>query len=235
MKNKTFVIADIHGAYKALLQVFERSKFNYKKDTLICLGDTCDGWKQTRECFDELLKVKNLIYIIGNHDSWTLTWMQNGDWFGDNIWTSQGGENTKLSYGNDFKNVPKSHELLLENALPYYIKDNDVFVHGGINVWKPIENQAPYNLMWDRDLVFGAYKNDYRRIFVGHTTTENFTDKKGNRITTPLKRGKNIWMLDTGAGWSGKLSIMDIKYQHCIQTKKEEVKERWESGLIRLS
>ena len=38
---KTFVIGDIHGAYKALLQCFERSGFDYEKDHLIVLGDVC--------------------------------------------------------------------------------------------------------------------------------------------------------------------------------------------------
>ncbi len=31
---KTFAIGDIHGAYKAMIQCFERSKFDYKKDRL---------------------------------------------------------------------------------------------------------------------------------------------------------------------------------------------------------
>jgi len=41
--SKTFVIGDIHGGYKALLQCFARSGFDYKKDKLICLGDITDG------------------------------------------------------------------------------------------------------------------------------------------------------------------------------------------------
>ena len=34
---KTYAIGDIHGAYKALIQCFERSKFDYKKDRLIVM------------------------------------------------------------------------------------------------------------------------------------------------------------------------------------------------------
>ena len=55
---KKFVIGDIHGNYKALMQCLEKSKFNYKKDKLIVLGDTCDGLPDVKECFDELLKIK---------------------------------------------------------------------------------------------------------------------------------------------------------------------------------
>jgi hypothetical protein len=36
---KTYAIGDIHGAYKALMQCFELSEFDYKKDRLIVMGD----------------------------------------------------------------------------------------------------------------------------------------------------------------------------------------------------
>jgi len=34
---KTYAIGDIHGAYKAMMQCFERSKFNYEQDRLIVM------------------------------------------------------------------------------------------------------------------------------------------------------------------------------------------------------
>lgn len=46
---RTFTIGDIHGGYKALKQCLERSKFNYKEDHLIALGDIVDGWPETPE------------------------------------------------------------------------------------------------------------------------------------------------------------------------------------------
>ncbi|MFH1385027.1 MAG: metallophosphoesterase, partial [Candidatus Omnitrophota bacterium] len=65
---KTFAIGDIHGAYKALIQCFERSKFDYKKDRLIVMGDVCDGYPDVKQCIDELLKVTRCDLVIGNHD-----------------------------------------------------------------------------------------------------------------------------------------------------------------------
>ena len=41
---KTFVVGDIHGAHKALVQVLERSGLDRESDTLIVLGDVVDGW-----------------------------------------------------------------------------------------------------------------------------------------------------------------------------------------------
>ena len=67
---KTFVIGDIHGANKALEEVLEKSNFDYDNDTLISLGDLCDGYSETPQVIETLMKIKNLVSIIGNHDSW---------------------------------------------------------------------------------------------------------------------------------------------------------------------
>ncbi|MEK6563466.1 MAG: hypothetical protein AABZ65_00350 [Candidatus Omnitrophota bacterium] len=41
---KTFAIGDIHGAYKAMMQCFERSKFDYKKDRTLQPIHVCNVW-----------------------------------------------------------------------------------------------------------------------------------------------------------------------------------------------
>ena len=74
----TFVIGDIHGSYRALLQCLEKSRFNYQNDTLICLGDVADGWPETSQAIEELLRIENLIYVMGNHDFWAVDWMETG-------------------------------------------------------------------------------------------------------------------------------------------------------------
>ena len=93
---KTFVIGDIHGAYQALLQCLEVSKFDSNKDRLICLGDVCDRNKQVKECIDELLTIPNCVYILGNHDAWALEWAVDGK--APQEWLDQGGAETLMSY-----------------------------------------------------------------------------------------------------------------------------------------
>ena len=78
-QGKTFVMGDIHGAYRALRQCLERSEFDFQTDRLICLGDVCDGWPDTKMCIDELLKIQNLTYVLGNHDMCALQWMRSGE------------------------------------------------------------------------------------------------------------------------------------------------------------
>ena len=53
----------------------------------------------------------------------------------------------------------------------------------------------------------------YRDIFIGHTTTETYKTLEPVHVC-------NVWDIDTGAGWSGKLTIIDV-----------ESKEYWQSDL----
>ena len=86
---KTFVIGDIHGAHQSLLQCLKLSKFDKNKDRLICLGDVCDRNSQVKECIDELLTIPNCVYILGNHDAWSLEWAIEGKT--PQEWLDQGG------------------------------------------------------------------------------------------------------------------------------------------------
>lgn len=208
-KGKTYVIGDIHGAYKALLQCFERCNFNYKKDKLICLGDVCDGWSEVYECFEELLKVKNLIYILGNHDNWTLNWAKSGNKEYD--WVMQGGQATLESYPDG---LPKKHQDILENAKLYYIEDNKLFVHAGILLDQDITSQEKETFIWDRTLVEKANKleqspgtgklSQFDEVYLGHTPTILYDSIE------PINNFE-IWMMDTGAGWNGVLTILNIE------------------------
>ena len=219
--GRTLVLGDIHGAYKALLQVFERSGFNRMEDRLICLGDVADRNPDVKECFEEILRVKDLIYILGNHDWWLLDWLRGGE--AEDLWLSQGGRYSIESYHGPGIQDPEKlilrHRNLLENARYYYIdRENRVYVHGGFHPARPIHDQRPAEgkdafYLWDRDLFELAYERSLRKkekrfdryleIFVGHTSTLDMD--KENR---PLKL-TNLWALDQGAGWGGKLTLMD--------------------------
>lgn len=249
--GKLFVIGDIHGGYKALMQCLQRSKFDYEKDTLIQLGDITDGWSEVYACVNELLKIKNLIPIKGNHDSWFETWLRYGEhpcsWL-------QGGDGTLISYCRELSkeyvprmggyttnllssDLPSSHyEFFTNKQIPYYVdSENRLYVHGGLNRHHPIDDILHNNedvLMWDRDFFMAAlsygkiepddilkYPNrgkfkingDFKEVFLGHTSTINWkTDQPINAA--------NVWNLDTGGGYNGKLTIMDI-----------DTKEYWQS------
>jgi len=234
-KKRRLVVGDIHGAHRALLQVFDKSGFRYDKDQLVCIGDVADGWSEVPECFDELLAVKDLIYILGNHDEWLYNWFVFEQELP--IWVVQGGRQSIDAY-NKYKGNRDLHEMLLKHALPYYVMEEveegigwkKLFVHGGYDWHRSIDETSVMDLTWDRHLWETAlfwkqvepacYKckvQDYDEVFIGHTSTVNKT--YGNSLK-PV-HASNVWNIDQGAGWEGKLTLMDI-----------DTKEYWQSDLV---
>lgn len=230
---KTFVIGDIHGAHKALIQCLERSGFNYQEDKLISLGDVADGWSQVFESFEELMKIKNLVYIMGNHDFWLLQWFKTGQ--APNLWVNQGGKATLASYVKAYELhstlVKERHQSFLDKAQYYYVdEENRVFVHGGFDWHDEVGNTSNQELMWDRELFQVACMwqewNDrgqeltmvkrYKEVFIGHTTTSWY---KKDLLPVHVS---NVWNLDQGGGWEGKLTIMNV-----------ETKEFWQSDVVK--
>ncbi len=210
-----FVIGDIHGRVKALEQCLERSGFDIEIDTLICLGDVCDRGSYVKESIELLLQIKNLIYILGNHDKWFLEWAVTGKQ--DRLWEYQGGTESVKSYKGE--KVPESHIQLFQNASMYYLMDNKLFVHAGIVPEIPLEEQSEYDLLWNRGLVESAIdsstelQTSYDEIYVGHTPTTIYGYEEPVLF-------KGVWMMDTGAGWNGKLSILDIDTKKFWQSDK---------------
>lgn len=237
----TFAIGDIHGNFKALKQCLKRSKFKYKRDTLICLGDVCDGFPFVKDCFDELLKIKNLIYIIGNHDDFALRYYDGNKIMPpEPVWTTQGGIGTLRSYGqteNDWNPMTPEHLHLIKHGNYLYEDENNrLFVHGGIDYKKSFEFQTTTECMWDRHLIESAWMthkmnpnhkySTYDTIFVGHTTTQIFKRYKQRHEEAEYEEdfepifACNVIDLDTGAGWNGKLTIMNVDTKEYFQSDK---------------
>jgi serine/threonine protein phosphatase 1 len=225
---KRFVLGDSHGRAEAARDVLRKAHFDFDRDQLISLGDIVDGGLQTRQLVDLLLKVKHLIFVYGNHDMWAREWYNYGyedprDGFHEwniPVWIHQGGSATIESYGGEWKNIPQSHIDFMNSGVYYYIDgQNNLFVHGGLNPHKPVEQQKYYDLMWDRDII--EYARDhvipgYNLVFIGHTTVAHAMCKvPGTNIEftrdefVPL-RLNNLIMMDTGGGWDGQLSLMDV-------------------------
>ena len=232
---KRYAIGDIHGRVEALKEVLKKSKFNYKDDKLIILGDIADGGYNTAQVIDELLKIKNCILVLGNHDEWFMNHIASG--WSEEIWIQQGGANTLKSYGAKIKEsdyitdrsfidardlmIPVTHQDFLNRGKYYHIEDDMLFVHGGFLWEKGIENTPKEVILWDRDLInhtresFGDIK-PYKKIFIGHTSTQLI-----DNTMDPIKYN-NLICLDTGAGWTGKLTIMDIDTEKFWQSKTQK-------------
>jgi serine/threonine protein phosphatase 1 len=151
---RTFVMGDIHGSYKALKQCLQRSRFNYQKDRLIVLGDIIDGHDEAFECVEELLKIRNLVAIRGNHDDWFDEFCQTGrhpaDWQYGGLATvqsylGQGGNRRPrvpggyaLTHIMSPTDIPKKHKEFFSNLQSYFLDDRErCFVHAGFNRFFP--------------------------------------------------------------------------------------------------
>jgi len=135
--------------------------------------------------------------------------------------SDKGGYETNLLPSD----IPQSHIDFFNSQLNYIIdKDNNFFVHGGFNrhyhVTDPIFNKESL-FYWDRDFWAAAMswgcvsdnttfekpkmriKDNFKEIFLGHTTTMNWDENS-------VMHRANVWNMDTGAGFNGRLSIMNI-------------------------
>ncbi|HLN19155.1 MAG TPA: metallophosphoesterase [Patescibacteria group bacterium] len=217
---KTFVMGDPHGALRAIKQVLERASFDYEKDRLIVLGDVADGWPEVAESLEFIItEVKNLVYIRGNHDQWLKEWLKYGR--RPDIWTLQGGQNSITSYLNhpQFPDIAKKHLEFFKMTKCYHLDEkNRLFVHGGVDLDKKLEDNTKMYLMWDRDLWEKRHSSDtsrksimrFKEIFVGHTSIYRFSHR-------PIHYN-NIWFMDTGGGWEGVLSVMNIDTKEIFQS-----------------
>jgi len=226
---RTFAIGDIHGGLQALQQLLEIIVIK-KEDQFIFLGDYVDGWSesaQTIEFLIELQKNYNCIFIKGNHDVYCENWLAKGE-VSEN-WYGHGGEHTIKSYLEYSKKDKLKHLRFLKTMKLYYVDaKNRLFIHAGFtSMHGPYKEVYESNYNWDRTLWETALSTDknmnknsifypkrlklFREIYIGHTPTTNYG------FNIPMQ-GCNVWNLDTGAAFMGKLSAIDIDTKEIFQS-----------------
>ncbi|TGE08008.1 metallophosphoesterase [Hymenobacter fodinae] len=212
---ETYVLGDIHGAYRALQQVLERSPFRPGLDRLIHLGDVADGWPETPECVQLLLSIPNSIWLQGNHDWWVAEWMvtEAPHASANMSWLRQGGQSTYAAYqGGPQEQIRQHFHAFFSQQLPYFEDEaGNLYVHGGYDPAIAITRQDPYDLIWNRELwQYGQEAYHYTECFIGHTPTAPAS-------LVPCQRA-NVWNLDQGAGYSGRLSLMNVRTKEFVQS-----------------
>jgi serine/threonine protein phosphatase 1 len=227
--SRKLVVGDIHGGLKALHHLIEKAEVK-KGDTLIFLGDYVDGWSESAQTIDFLIQLSathNCIFIKGNHDVWCEEWLRTND--ADTKWLFHGGESTVKSYQNYTAVQKLNHLNFFEKMSFYFIDDkNRLFIHAGFtSMHGPQKEFYNSNFSWDRTLWEMALTMDKRikkdsklypkrlllfnEIFIGHTPTLNYD------VAEPMQ-GCNIWNVDTGAAFYGRLSILDVDTKQFWQT-----------------
>ena len=231
----TFVIGDIHGGLRALVQIL--LKANVKPtDKLIFLGDYVDGWSESPQLINYLInlsKTHYCVFVRGNHDQLFLDWLEtNNKNIDEGMWFKHGGEATVAAYKNVNNQTKKIHIDFLKSLKNYYLDaQNRLFIHAGFTNMNGVEYEYFSKMFyWDRSLWETALALDpkidikspyypkrflnYKEIYIGHTPTTRIDSFVPVNIA-------NIWNVDTGAAFYGKLSILNI-----------ETKEYWQSDAL---
>jgi serine/threonine protein phosphatase 1 len=228
--KRTLAIGDIHGGLQALQQALARAEVT-PEDTLIFLGDYVDGWSESAQVIDFLITTAThqpCVFMKGNHDLWCEGWLEMG--VAPHHWLLHGGSSTAKSY-QDYDLKRRLAHLTFFAQMKFYHVDsqNRLFVHAGFaSVYGPAHEYDEANCSWDRTLWETAMSINkdvdsaliprrmklFREIFIGHTPTLNY------QIDVPMNRC-NVWNLDTGAAFHGKLTVMDV-----------DTKQFWQSDVV---
>jgi serine/threonine protein phosphatase 1 len=219
-----YVIGDIHGCIDELKAAEERIRDDLRasqqRALIVLLGDYVDRGPHSAEVINHLSSSYShdiaRIALCGNHDDVFLRYLKkptNLDAFLD-----LGGRNTLLSYGLDIRSlekallrkpahmrallmeaVPQAHIGFLE-SLPVLLRiGRFVFVHAGLRPGVPLTDQRDEDLMWIREpFLTDGPKLPYLVIH-GHTPAKE------------IKFGPSRVAVDTGAYFSGQLSVLKIE------------------------
>ena len=231
--GRKLVVGDIHGGFMALLEILEKAEV-IETDQIIFLGDYVDGWSQSPEVIDLLIKLgqkQDCVFIRGNHDQLFLDWLEsNNENINEEMWLKHGGKATVEAYKTISIEKKKEHILFLQSLKNYYLDDsNNLFVHAGFtNMHGVTHEYFQKTLYWDRTLwetvlcmkedleekspFYPKRLTNYNEIYIGHTPVTRIG------ASTPQKYA-NVWNMDTGAAFKGALTIMDIKTKEIWQSK----------------
>lgn len=227
---KTVVIGDIHGGFKALRQLIEGA--NLPQNTkYIFIGDYVDGWSQSAEVISYLIdfsKKNNCLFLRGNHDELLYNYLKFGE--KTSMWLSQGGESSVKSYSKVSEIEKKRHLHFFKNLTNYHIDfENRLFLHAGyMNLHGPQYEYYPNLVYWDRtlwemacaldtsiskdDVRYPKRLKNFKEIYIGHTPVTRVGFHEPTNFA-------NVWNVDTGAAFKGRISMMDIDSKEIWQSE----------------
>ncbi|MFD1094632.1 metallophosphoesterase family protein [Salegentibacter chungangensis] len=239
--SRTIAIGDIHGGLKALIQLLERINIS-PEDQLIFLGDYVDGWSDSANVVSYLIRLSenvDCIFIRGNHDDLAHQWLETGKM--NDQWLQHGGRATLEAYRKFKDEEIEQHLEFYRNMKNYHVDNsNRLFVHAGFtNLHGPEREYHDTGFYWDRTLWETAVSLNpemenshhfypkrlqlFEEIFIGHTPVTRIGEEE------PVQKA-NVWNVDTGAAFKGKLSAIEVKSKKIWQSEPVYQLYRGESG-----
>jgi serine/threonine protein phosphatase 1 len=217
-----YAVGDVHGRADLLALMFDRLESQQEADVrpggpplLMFLGDYIDRGPNTPGVIDLLISDRpsgfERRYLKGNHEQSLLAFLT--DPLANRAWVVHGGAETMRSYGvapppavgaDDqvwieaaaalSAALPEAHRSFLEGLERYVTVGDYMFVHAGVDVAKPLEEQTDQDLFWSRQKFLNARRRFPYRVVHGHTPVDK-----------PFSSARRVG-IDTGAYASGALT-----------------------------
>jgi len=161
-------ISDIHGEYDKLCSVLDKV-CPQRDDTIVFMGDYIDRGPKSKQVVDKIIDMGNFckcVYLIGSHE-YALLHAEIDDYYNYLFW-NYGGDKTAQCYGS-FENIFKIHGDFFKSLKPYYLTDKYLFIHAGIRVGIPLEDQDLTDMVYIRSEFYNKKHNLSQKIIFGHT------------------------------------------------------------------
>lgn len=186
MKERLFVVGDIHGEYEMLVKLL--GKWDREKERLLFVGDLADRGPDSKSCMElvhQLVSTGEAICLTGNHEQIFLEFLSQPDEVYGNYMIN-GGANTidsLLPDVNQNHSQPTEIAGQLRNQYPdliafisslplYYEWHRYLFVHAGVDLshqnWAETKTK---DLYWIREPFHQGTNNTGKIIVFGHTPT----------------------------------------------------------------
>ncbi len=218
IKN-TYVIGDVHGCFYTLEKLLKKVPSDAE---IILVGDLCDRGLYTKEVIELVIK-NNYRCLLGNHDDYMISHIQ--ECMDDKEllirWNKEeymGGEQTLLSYKDDYKTMLKHVKWL--KAMPRYIEIDNYFITHGfcLPYYKNRDSEKSHigllkNRISDEEEWGHNWEKEWRNYDVinifGHTDYEE------------VEVGDNYYGIDTGCVYGKKLTAIELGSMKIIDVQAD--------------
>jgi serine/threonine protein phosphatase 1 len=207
MKEKAFIIGDIHGQLAMLENLMEKLPWRPDRDALFFLGDYVDRGPDSRGVVDYILSLMAVCprvnCVLGNHEAMLLDYLAGVN---RDLYLANGGGVTLRAYHRHegcfvswFQmEMPSDHMAFYESLQPYYELEDYFLVHAGFRPGVPIPSQTKTDLIWIREPFISSSYDFGKKVVFGHTP-----------FPEPLFM-KNKIGIDTGAAYGRRLCCVEL-------------------------
>lgn len=220
----TYVMADIHGFSDKYYDFLDSVNF-CDDDTLYIVGDIIDRGSDGIPLLQDVMKRKNVISLMGNHERMILPILEEiyynpsdaEDIIKEEMYISQIGQESTLQDFAELSQNEKTEILSFIKEMPIYLEisvdeQDYILVHAGL----PDFDELPLEYYNEDDLLFGPHDyeiNHYDNtiIIVGHLPTRFIT----GAIADEIFHTNDTIAIDCGLGFGGQLGVL------CLETGEE--------------